>query len=428
MIVEVVGLEDQLGTLFACGEPDKALGAIAVMMNKLIGNTDLLGHFLYEPVSDKYLQKLSASVVEKNDIGINRNGVVHVVTEANATGGHTHVVFDIVRYLPEMRHTLILTDIGSRYKKGIINLDAITSKAKSLGLGIIILKEPTLLEKIHELAGLIKSIAPNAIFINAHHYDSVAYGGVSGGSAPRVNFIHHADNRPSLGASRTDYEHYDLTPSCHKCCLQYANIEPKMMNLTVDDLGVAALDWSAPLTGVTCGSAMKYQGRAEFTYEEVLTSLFKAGLQKMHHFGEMPEEDKQRIHDYIRNEGCGESILKFHPNTPSLATELKNIAPHLYLNSHPIGGGKSVVEAFSAGIPVLNPAPLDRGPLMEVDMSHGAAIIIRKLEEVSGTIPTIKKMGEVMARQSRECYDRLYSPARFRESLLAATSPLRPSH
>ena len=143
------------------------------------------------------------------------------------------------------------------------NLTLLKPRFDALKLKVHLLQCSSLVEKVRELSSLIGVLSPRAVVLLAHHDDSVAYTAVAGSAEQRVIFLHHADHQPSLGASRLDYRHVDLTPACHAICAVHPNLHALFVNLTVQDLGTIQPRRRGSIVGLTCGSAQKYvQGRS----------------------------------------------------------------------------------------------------------------------------------------------------------------------
>jgi hypothetical protein len=419
MIVDIGGVEAQLSQLASQGAWEQLLHTTLILGNQFMHNPALKGMALYEPKSDGYLRLLGSMLIKPRPVGVNKKAVVHVATEVYPIGGHTRVLEDIVSALPDMRHTLILTDITRRYEKGTLALANLAERFEKIGLNVLYLRQPTWLGRTRELVSLIEAIAPQAIFLNAHHYDCVAYAGISGESAPRVNFLHHADHQPSFGATRTDYEHIDLTPPCHKVCSQVPALRAKMLHMTVADRGVAQIDWTRPLTGATCGNHVKYQGCVGFSYAELLAELFHNRVERIYHIGALPADQLAEIQGKLVQLGADPSRLEHVGETPSLAQKLIELAPQFYLSSHPVGGGKAVLEAMSVGLPLVLPNTAEQSPLLSgMDVEEG--LVVSRLGDVAPAIATIIDNGPAIAKACRDRYVAFHSPQSFQHALREA--------
>lgn len=225
---------------------------------------------------------------------------------------------------------------------------------------------------------------------------------------------------PALGASRTDYTHIDLTPACHRFCASRPKLQASLLNLTAKDIGTVQLVERYPIIGVTRGSPHKYAGSSEFSYAQLLATLFSNGVARVFHIGDMPASQKAQICADIAASGQDASRVVFLPNTPSLAMKLVEISPDFYLTSHPVGGGRATVEALSVGLPILWVCPPSTPPLLGADMTFNTSVLVSALEQVPAAIHQLETEKSTLAKRSREIYEKHYSPSAFRERLLLA--------
>jgi len=367
------------------------------------------GQVLFVPSLDELCRKASLPQQPAGRVA-DPGLVVYVATQIDIIGGHTKLIEDIVAALPGKRHLLVLTAMQPSTHPF---LTALIKRFASLGVEVRPLKPSSPIDKVFELSSLISSVAPRTVFLAAHQFDVVASIGVKIGAAPQVVFLHHADYEPSLGASRTDYLHIDLIPACHQFCKSY--VPALLLPLTTQDLGLAEVKTRQRPIGVTCGSASKYLGFVEFSYGQLAAALFHAGVENLVHIGEVPSKQKGEIRREI---GPNAGRLEFIGNVPSLAAELIKIAPDFYLSSHPIGGGKAIIEALSVGLPILFPCPASTPTLMNSDLSFGAGLQIERLDEVPAALMRAKRERQNLGRIGRAVYEQRYSAAAFRDKLL----------
>jgi hypothetical protein len=397
------------------GNIEMFLKRLAELTSKLLAEP-LRGRALFIPELDELARKASLIVAPYPNVPTNSKLLVHVATTVHATGGHTRVIEDIAAALPDYRHVLVITGMHESHP----TLASLKLRFDELSLNVHLLQSLSWTEKARELSSLIAALGPKAVLLLAHQDDSIAYVGVAKHSAPRVLFLHHADHQPSLGASRFDYTHVDLTPACHRVCASQTHLHASLLNLTVKDIGTVQLVERHPIIGVTCGSSHKYEGSSEFSYAQLLAALFSGGVDRVLHIGDMPASQKDQICADIVASGQDASRVVFLPNTPSLATKLLEISPDFYLTSHPIGSGKATVEALSVGLPILCVSPASTLPLLVPDMTFRTSVLVSALGQIPAAIHRLETERSTLAKRSREIYEKHYSPSAFREGLLLA--------
>src|SRR5215469_210317 len=407
-----------LAILLERGEVERFLFHLSELASKLHLSESLNGRALYVPELDELVRKASLIVAPDGNPTTNSKLLVHVATEVYPTGGHSRVIEDIVAALPEYQHVLVVTGMHKSHPY----LATLKSRYDQLNLKVHLLQCWSWSERARELSSLIDLLGPEAVLLLTHPHDSIAYTGIPGHAARKVLFLHHADHQPSLGASRHDYVHVDLTPECHGICRAGLHPQASLVNLTVKDIGTLGLAERRPIVAATCGCSQKYLGPSEFSYGQLLGALFSTGVERVFHIGDVPPWQKDQICADIAASGQDAGRLVFLPVTPSLASKLFELSPDCYLTSHPIGGGKATLEAMSVGLPILFVCAAGTPPLLRVDMAFGASVSISSLSQTQFAIRRLETEKLALAQRSREIYEKHYSPAAFRDGLLSAIS------
>ncbi|MEO5346840.1 MAG: hypothetical protein H7834_10750 [Magnetococcus sp. YQC-9] len=337
--------------------------------------------------------------------------LLYLATEVYAVGGHTRIIEDMVRTLPEFRHILILTDIDGNHATGLNPFAPLEPLFRTIGLEYRILNAATLVGKVQELGAWIAAIAPRGVFHLAHHHDAVINAALHADSAPTVLFIHHADHCPSLGASRADFIHLDHFPGCHDACLNHSGTTPILLPLSCRDNGIIPPTPPAdPLIGLTCGSCMKYLGREVFSYPEMLIAFFKAGMGRLYHVGLVPEVIQWQFRQEIVQAGIDPERLIFLGEQPALHPCLQQVNPDFFLGSYPVGGGKTTIEVLSSGVPVIQPRPAaERLPLLQNDIGFGASLSLFSLDDAASLLARIRAEKATLAARSRAVFEAHYA-------------------
>jgi len=417
----IFGIDDYVASIAVSlerGNIELFLKRLAELTGKLLSHP-LRGRALFIPELDELTRKASLIISPFRNPPKDSKLLVHVATGVYPIGGHTRVIEDIAATLPDYRHMLIITAMYKSHPA----LASLKPRFDDVGLNIHLLQCLKRAERARELSSLIGSLGPHAVLLHANQDDSIAYAAVAGSVAPRVLYLHHADHMPSLGATRLDYAHVDLTPACHVVCASHPHLRAALLNLTAKDIGTVQLVERHPIIGVTCGSPHKYAGPSEFSYAQLLSAMFSSGVARVLHVGDMPSSQMDQICADITANGQDPSRVVFLPNTPSLATKLVEISPDFYLTSHPIGSGKATVEALSVGLPILCACPASTLPLLSPDMTFNTSVLISALGQIPAAIHRLETEKRTLAKRSREIYETHYSPRTFREGLLLAINP-----
>lgn len=429
MVVETkAGFQDHLLSLYRDRRFEEFLGTIHSLFDHMLNVVEFKGKVLFEPVADACLRMFAEQQFGRPRRASNSNTILHVATEVYESGGHTRLFEDVVAALPEYQHTLVLTDAMDNYATGQLSLGFLQERFDALGVRVLRLRSPGRLDRLHELDRVIERVAPGTIVINAHHFDTVTYGTICGASAPRVLFLHHCDYEPSLGATRDDFAHVDVTIKCHDQCKLHGFATPSLLPMTVEDPGIVDIDWSQPLTGLTCGTNIKFEGRLVFSYAELLLALFTSGTAVMHHVGGLAPPQLSEIATVLQNGGVDVERFKYHGTVPSLSAAIQTVRPHYYMNSHPNGGFKAAIEAIACGLPVIQSNVRDEDSLFGLSHKFADVVSFRTLAEVAGVLTQVSQNGRDWARRNRRHYEKTFEPSLFRTHLLSLVHQNAPSH
>lgn len=415
----VLGLDKQVASLESLlhrRDLERFLKRLSELALLIGPDPQVWGSALFVPELDELARRAGLTLAHRTTAPAKSNVLLHVATELYSFGGHTRVIEDAILSLPEYQHVLLMTgpyEQHPEFPRVKPMLDRLPVEFRSLRAG-------TCVARAVELSSTVAAISPDTILLFTHPDDATANVAIDSRCARRVLFFHHVDHFPSLGASRSDYAHIDLTPACHSVCQSRPPLRASMLNLTVRDIGTAKFAHRAEVIGVTCGSPHKYEGATEFSYAQLLAALFASGVDRILHIGQMPEEQKAQIRGEVTANSQDPERIVFLPNTPSLAAKLIEISPDFYLVSHPTGSGKATVEAMSVGLPILHARPDSTLPLLNSDVTFGTSVMAPTLEQIPSAIQRLRNERESLARDSRRAYERHYSPQAFRQGLLTA--------
>jgi len=227
-----------------------------------------------------------------------------------------------------------------------------------------------MIERIVELYMYIIAVRPTRIVMLTNHMDMV---GVCGAWPFRdiVEFIHHADHMPALGASLPYSAHVDLTHTCHLACCD-AGINPIWAGMTVpiDVTPPVNRTRNASTVMATCGSMIKYRHpqrsyQSNFLWTDYAVAALKAHDGVLLHMGPTDEAIRAEVFRALAVSGIDPDRYSFVGPVENLRRELLTRQVDVYLCSYPQAGGRSNLEAMSAGIPVIVPFEPALGPLLE---------------------------------------------------------------
>jgi hypothetical protein len=253
-----------------------------------------------------------------------------------------------------------------------------------------------------------------------HPNDPIAIALMQPGIARRRLMIHHADFSFALGRSLEGTVHVALGRHFQDFARQEWGLETVLLRLTCGDPHVPMpAGWARDRTflTVTSGNSHKFDLNRELSYLDVLTERFAARDGEHVHIGSLSAEQRLRIDDHLDKLSCRERFVNIE-HVSHLASALSELAPSLYIDSYPIGGGKAIVEAMAAGLPICagsHDPNLDSSSFCYPECFRWTRLV--QLRKIFGILdpPTVERH----AALSRRYFERNHSPAIFKRRLQA---------
>lgn len=308
-----------------------------------------------------------------------------LATRFYATGGHSKVGADICRLVGAERTTILFTDLYRQLKHNML-LSGLPASHPSRSL--CILAAPTMVEKIIELYMLLAAIRPSRIILIQNHMDPVAVA-AAWPFRDVVDFIHHADHQPTLGATLRFSAHVDLTYAAHRAC-QHAGLDPIWAGMMVPSAATPPpRDHTPgkPLRIATCAAKHKYLLPAAHRWSDFAAAALTAAPQsQIVHIGAIDEQLVQSIHGPLAAGGIDPARYRFAGAVDDLREALVREEVDVYLGSYPDSGGRATLEALAAGLAPVVPVPAEAGPLLQFDLALPYWVRIAAPEQVEEAI------------------------------------------
>lgn len=313
-----------------------------------------------------------------------------VATRFYASGGHSRVAGDICRLIGAEHMSIVLTDIYRHLRHHqLLGGPPADHPARSVAL----LSAPTLTEKILELYSLLAAIRPSRIFLIQNHMDMVAVAGVWPFRSV-VEFVHHADHQPTLGATLPFAAHADLTYTCHGAC-RAAGLDPVWAGMTVDAAPTLA---PAPLDGAlriaTCGPAHKYRHPAAHRWSDFAVAALRRPDAEFLHVGPTDPELVEDVRQALVGAGIDPARYRFLGAVRDLSETLVAERANAYLGSYPDAGGKATLDSMAAGIAPVVPVAAEQGRLLHFDHPSPFWLRIERPEEVPDALERSRNLSQ----------------------------------
>ena len=330
---------------------------------------EIKGRQMFSPGLDTAAVEL-ARKLRLADVPLEKSNdnVCIVATRFYSTGGHSRVAADITRIIGRPRTSIVLTDIYRQLKyRQLMNGPASYEPFQARSMQI--LTAPTMLEKIVELYMTLAAIRPSRIFLIQNHMDMTAVAGVWPFRSV-VEFVHHADHLPTLGATLPFSSHVDLTYTCHRAC-KAQGLNPTWAGMTVEHAGEGVPE--APPPGpprriATCGSSHKYRQPGQHRWTDFVIAALQGGEAEFLHVGPVDEAFTQEVRTALKAAGIDPERYRFLGAAANLRQTLVDHEVDAYVASYPESGGKAALEAMAAGIAPVVPVPEELGPLFKFDL------------------------------------------------------------
>jgi glycosyltransferase involved in cell wall biosynthesis len=297
-------------------------------------------------LADAYYADHPAPVTE-------RQGTVVLATELVKAGGHVELIKDYLALgLFESPVRVVLTDLFNR-----IDHASIDEWSSLLGCEVFITAETGLDGKLDTLTKWLSEWNPSNVLSFGHNQDVVC---IVAAHAPGIQnryYVHHGDHHLSLGVTCAAFQHVDLHNMSYELCKNEIGVT-RQLYWPISTVGASLiknrfLDRGA-LTTCSCGRMSKFEsGSYTVCYERAVARILKASGGYHVHIGDLSDAFLQKIHEELDADNVSHDRFIHIPWVASLSRALIENSVDVYISSFPLGGGKSLIEAMSVGVPVV---------------------------------------------------------------------------
>jgi len=316
--------------------------------------------------------------------------IVYLATAIHEFGGHTRVLLDYVRRQPERKHVLLLTGLGIGMAMPAVQA-LLDKELKGIDFSwqrnSQIRHDQTFLWLLQNL----QMLRPETVFLFHHPYDPVIPAATALLHNTRTYFNHHSDACFTLGATLPVTGHIDQTPMVHHLlCRHRPESNPIYIPMTVADSRKRdATDFlaEAPIRTAACGSPAKFTDKSyAYRYAEILPQIMAQTGGEHLHIGALPAEVLGQILGNLDRHSVPRERFRHTPHVESLSAALSDLKVDLYVASFPTSGGKALIEAMAAGIPVLYHVNYQSRFACVADMVYPEAFRWSDLESLSAAL------------------------------------------
>jgi hypothetical protein len=328
--------------------------------------------------------------------------IVYLATAIHEFGGHTRVMLDYIRRQPDRKHVLLLTGLGinmavppvqSLLDRELRGIDFTWHRNSQIR------HDESLLWLMQQL----QEIRPETVYLFGHPYDPVIPAATALLQNANTYFNHHSDASFTLGAALPGTAHIDQTPMVHHLiCRHTPQINPVYVPMTVADPArreASAFLSEGPVRTAACGSAAKFTDQSyAYRYADTLPQIMVQTGGEHIHIGALPAEALAQIHGALDRLSIPRERFRHIAHVENLAVALRDMNVDLYVVSFPTGGGKAVIEAMGAGIPVLYHVNYQSRFACVADMVYPAALRWSDIESLTAALRSANRAE--LSRQS----------------------------
>jgi len=358
-------LERELAQAITADQLDAVFQKI-VRLPERFRTPDVYGRRLYTQGLDALVPKIAKRMrLEDAPLGRPRSNdnVCILATRFYPTGGHGRIAMEIIERLQPAGAVTLLTDIYRELRYGdFFNQPTNTSFVGERAC--LVASSELLVERVLQAYLMLKAMRPTRIVLMSHPMDIVALL-AAWPFRDVVEFVHHADHVPALGATLTFATHVDVTYSCHLACRE-AGLDAVYAGMAAPAApAVPIRPDDGELRIATCGSVHKYRGAGRHRWADYVVAALAQPGARLFHIGETDEEFRNELVAALSAAGVALDryvLLGYRPNLPA---ELAAQGIDVYLSSYPETGAKANLEAMLAGVPAIGPTDPSLPPLVQ---------------------------------------------------------------
>lgn len=278
-----------------------------------------------------------------------------VATELYSSGGHSRVIEDFVALSEGQTCAVVVTNSNNQPEDRIY-------VQRLLEMGVKILLCPTSLspiEKVFWLERQYSQLSPKRIYHFIHQWDAIAVAAAVVIPKSVGYYFHHCDHNLALGVHTPGLTHIDAHTAGFAICRHALNVRGnKYWPLCAIDHGIrseSSFYVRGALTTASSGLPIKFLPPTPYpiNYFRLIPSLIRKTLGFHVHFGQIPPTILEDLHKDLVLHGVPLEKFIHVPWVPSLWKAMSEYGVDVYLNSFPLGGGKSCVEIMGSGTPTI---------------------------------------------------------------------------
>jgi hypothetical protein len=334
---------------------DTALRAMFEFVREMEANAAFSGKPFPFPLLDDVCEEIGSvsafELLAAKRPSIDADHDLVLMTETVAQGGHAEIVRDLAD-LGERPLVIVATNLHDRK---IALLPELADHPRVLG--VVELNDRTLLARLRAAQALIANPAAHRVLVMCHGPDPVAIAAAAPVDNKPVLFFHHCDHTPALGSFMKHAFHIDLHNLAFEQCRIHLGIDTGYVCMTSREGKVCRAQgrYAEPtFKSATCGSEGKLTTlRYPIPYSDVVVRLIRARGGLHFHVGSLSDEFVNAIQDALDEARLPRQSFIHVGHVNGFREIIEALEIDLYLPTLPQAGGKALIDAMSAGVPIL---------------------------------------------------------------------------
>ena len=396
---------------------DEALNLIVRFVQNILQDQRATAKVFGSSTLDGLCQKIGAkTLLAQNDFGQSQlefddQLIIYIATELYMTGGHTAVLEDFIKFQPDKKHLILMTDLF-----GTGETEAVKNRFDT---DIVFAIGETYLDKLYWLQLQLTVHKPSQIFLFNHHQDAVAISSVQPTLTSQLIFYHHCDHNMSLGLYLSHAKHIDPHSFGYYNCRNKLGVKNNIyIPLVAEDLQPRSSnsDFVANKKLTTCssGSANKFEQPYSYIYAEEVPKILAITDGYHIHIGSLSPQTLVTIQRKLGDLGINPDKFIHIPWVKSIWRAMSDHNVDLYISSFPIGGGRASIEVMGSGTPIIGCRNYHSRLLSVVDIIYPEAFFWDNPEELYNYLDSLTQVTLFnQANFSRKHYAQYHSPKIF---------------
>jgi glycosyltransferase involved in cell wall biosynthesis len=373
---------------------------------------------------DLLCQELGASQALKTPSRYDQERTVYLVTQLSKSGGHSRVLRDLIAADPGSRNTILITNVLSYSEP-----DELRFLFPDDSVEIEVAPNIEYAERMRWIQERLYRLCPDRTYILQHHFDAISTAAIQPNLTNKLIYYHHGDHYLTLGAHVPHAIHVDLHSKGFFNCREREGIDGNVFwPLTVPDIPPRSerrFLGSGRLTTCSVGGPEKFDnshliGAIPYSvrYSEILPVILENTNGTHLHLGEISGRLRREILRNLRKAGISSERFIHYPWVSSISGTLVDENIDIYIGSFPRGGGRTVLEAMSCGMPLLVHSNYRSRFFSDADDVYPEAMTWRLPDELAEHLRNATPESlEAHAKKSREFYLMNHRPDLLRHAI-----------